>query len=115
MNLNGHVVKIDGSRITDWGGFHDVFKEAFGFPDFYGHNLNAWIDCMGDLHEDTGMLNVTLPNSTALIIEVYNVDAIERSNREILQELASCTAFVNKERIKYETKDTAPIHLVLYS
>ena len=40
------LVEIDTARITDWGTFHDVFAEAFGFPDFCGRNMDAWIDCI---------------------------------------------------------------------
>jgi RNAse (barnase) inhibitor barstar len=36
-------VKINTKQITDWASFHQVCKEAFGFPDFYGNNMNAWI------------------------------------------------------------------------
>ena len=39
-------VQIDGSAISDWNSFHDIFAAAFGFPAFYGRNMNAWIDCM---------------------------------------------------------------------
>jgi hypothetical protein len=45
------VVMLDTRRILDWNTFHDVFAEAFGFPDFYGRNMNAWIDCMSSLGE----------------------------------------------------------------
>ena len=43
---NPPVVRIDGDRIVDWDTFHNVFTEAFGFPGFYGRNMNAWIDCL---------------------------------------------------------------------
>lgn len=43
-------VYIDASWITDRASFHAVFKEVFGFPDFYGanmeHGLIAWIILM---------------------------------------------------------------------
>ncbi len=35
------VVTIDTRRITDWETFHDVFAEVFGFPEFYGRNMEA--------------------------------------------------------------------------
>lgn len=35
------LVKLDTRRITDWDTFHDVFAEVFGFPGFYGRNMNA--------------------------------------------------------------------------
>ena len=41
-----NVVLIDGGRIVDWSSFHAVFAEGMGFPEFYGRNMDAWIDCM---------------------------------------------------------------------
>jgi hypothetical protein len=32
--------------------FHSAVKEAFRFPDHYGHNLDALNDCLGDLDCD---------------------------------------------------------------
>ena len=45
------MVKIDCSLIKDWESFHQCFREGFGFPAFYGNNMNAWIDCMSSLDE----------------------------------------------------------------
>jgi len=45
------VVRVDCDRITDWESFHSVFADVFGFPNFYGRNMNAWIDCMSYLDE----------------------------------------------------------------
>lgn len=115
MNLKCHIVRIDGSKILNWDDFHDAFKDVMGFPDFYGRNSNAWIDCMGDIHHDTKMLNVTLSNDTALVLEVTDAGHMEEKAPDILEGLASLVAFVNKERIQLDSKDAAPIHLVLYS
>lgn len=35
------VVQLDTKLITDWASFHFVCKEAFGFPEFYGMNMDA--------------------------------------------------------------------------
>ena len=48
------VVRMDCDRITDWESFHSLFAEVFGFPDFYGRNMNAWIDCMSYLDDSEG-------------------------------------------------------------
>jgi RNAse (barnase) inhibitor barstar len=40
------LIRIDTRRINDWDSFHTEFAKAFGFPDYYGRNMNAWIDCM---------------------------------------------------------------------
>jgi hypothetical protein len=45
------LVRIDTRRIKDSSTFHDVFAEDFGFPEYYGRNMNAWIDCMTYLND----------------------------------------------------------------
>ena len=111
---NTHQVTIDGSKIHSYESFHLAFKEAFGFLDGYGMNMDAWIDCMGDIHEDTGMMKITIAKDVSLIIEIQNTRVIKNSNPEILTALASCTAFVNKERIKHFDPQQAPIYLLLW-
>lgn len=54
------TVRLNTNQITDWASFHLVCKEAFGFPEFYGANMNAWIDCMSYLTEEDGMTRFKL-------------------------------------------------------
>jgi hypothetical protein len=65
-------VTLDGRAITDWESFHDVSAQTFGFPEFYGRNLNAWIDCMTYL--DDGMSRFNLPAQEDLLIRVAHSD-----------------------------------------
>jgi len=46
------TVRLPTEQITDWRSSHEVCREVFGFPDFYGMNMDAWIDCMSYLPED---------------------------------------------------------------
>ncbi len=108
------TITIDGSMIHDYESFHEVFKETFGFPNFYGKNMDAWINCMGDIHQDTGMSKILLPGDTALIIEVTNTKTMAKRTPEVLETLADCTAFVNSERIRLQDKDHQPIYLLLW-
>jgi hypothetical protein len=85
------IVRIDATRIRDFNTFHAVFAEALGFPDFYGRNMNAWIDCMSDLGEG-GMADVAASESDPLVIWLDRVDAMPE---EVLRALTDCTAFVN--------------------
>ncbi|GEM_PF-6326916 len=55
-----NTVRILTNQITDWDSFHAVFKKAMGFPSFYGTNMDARIDCMRDVYEDTGMSRILL-------------------------------------------------------
>lgn len=54
-------VSLDCNKFHDWPSFHEEFAKAFGFPDFYGKNMNAWIDCMTYLDDpDAGMSTLTV-------------------------------------------------------
>jgi RNAse (barnase) inhibitor barstar len=110
-----HKVAIDGSLISDFVSFHEVFKDALGFPEFYGRNMDAWIDCMGDIHEDTGMSNVLLPLDTSLTLDVTNVRHMEATCPGVLVTLLACTAFVNAQRITRLNKSAAPIYLLVWN
>jgi hypothetical protein len=36
-------VSLDCAKIHDWPSFHEEFSKRFGFPDFYGRNMDAWV------------------------------------------------------------------------
>ncbi|MBK7585531.1 MAG: barstar family protein [Myxococcales bacterium] len=94
------IVNIDGSRITDWASFHDVFAEALGFPGFYGRNMNAWIDCMTSLDDaGAGMTSIHVPPGQVLTLALDHVDDVVKRCPEIYEALVDCTAFVNWRRI----------------
>ncbi len=44
-------VFLQGDALT-----HDALAEAFGFPAYYGRNLDALHDCLGDIGEDTAVI-----------------------------------------------------------
>ena len=69
------VVKLDTRQIKDWDSFHDVFARVFGFPEFYGRNMNAWIDCMSYLDDpSTGMSAVHAVPGNVVALEVVDVN-----------------------------------------
>ena len=45
------TLKLDFSKATYFSDIHKIIKETFGFPDFYGENLDALWDCMRDYCE----------------------------------------------------------------
>jgi hypothetical protein len=74
-----------------------VFAQSFGFPRFYGRNMDAWIDCMTELDDpDAGMTSVHGSASDPLILLLDNVDSMPA---EILQAMVECAAFFNWRRI----------------
>ena len=44
------TVFLTGDNLT-----HDALAQAFGFPEYYGRNLDALHDCLTDLHEETDL------------------------------------------------------------
>jgi len=93
------IVKINCSEITDWESFHKCFKRKFGFPDFYGANMNAWIDCLTYLDEDDGMSEIKIEKDATIILQLENVDALRKKYNEIYNALIESAAFVNYRRI----------------
>ena len=104
------TVKIDCARIADWPSFHAVFAETFGFPDFYGKNISAWIDCMTslDVPED-GMTQLHCAPGTVLTLQLDNVREFRRKCPEQYAALIECSAFVNWRR--NETKEASVLAL----
>jgi RNAse (barnase) inhibitor barstar len=86
--------RLETRRIVDWGTFHDACAATFGFPDFYGRNLDAWIDCLTYL--DVGMSRFDLPPGEVLTIEVMCFDGFRSRVPEIAEALVECAAFVNR-------------------
>jgi hypothetical protein len=89
-------ITLDGSRIVDWDSFHDEFARLFGFPAFYGRNMNAWIDCMSYLTEPSAeMSSVSLGPDEPLLLEVTGAEPFRERCPEVFAALVDCTAFVN--------------------
>jgi hypothetical protein len=94
------LVKLDTSRIHDWDTFHDAFAQAFGFPDFYGRNMNAWNDCMTYLDDPAaGMSKVHAPSGGVVVLELEHVADFARRCPEQYAAIIECSAFVNWRRI----------------
>jgi hypothetical protein len=89
-------VTIDLSLINDWDSFHAQFAEALGFPDFYGGNMNAWIDCMSDISSDdtVGMTRVKVPRGEDLILVLRGSDDFGHRCPELYAALLDSTAQV---------------------
>jgi Barstar (barnase inhibitor) len=93
------VVRLDCNRITDWESFHIVFADVFGFPAYYGRNMNAWIDCMSCLDEPTSRVTaITVPPNGVLTLQLDSVDSFALRCPEQYAAIVECTAFVNWRR-----------------
>jgi len=86
------------SQITDWDSFHDTFAHALGFPDFYGRNMNAWIDCL--TYEDDGMTAYPVQPGDVLTLQFLACREFRARCPEIYEALIDAVAFVNWRRIE---------------
>ncbi len=95
------TVAIEGRNLRDWEGFHNYFKETFGFPEFYGKNMDAWIDCMTYLDDpERGMSKVTVGKGELIVLQIINAEHLKQISPDIYMALLECSAFVNRRRIE---------------
>ena len=94
-------VSIDCNKITDWASFHKEFARVFGFPDFYGRNMDAWIDCLTSLDApEDGMCSVHCESGSVVTLELSNVTAFANRCPEQYNAVIQCSAFVNWRRLE---------------
>lgn len=98
------TARLDGNRIADWPSFHAESKEAFGFPDFYGNSMDAWIDCLSYLRDEEGMSKFRLAEDEVLRIELLGAEDLRKRQPEIVDELAFCIAEINERYADYGEK-----------
>ncbi|MGB3635174.1 MAG: barstar family protein [Rubrobacteraceae bacterium] len=92
------TVRLDANTIVDRDSFHGTFKEPFGFPDWYGANMDAWIECMSDLDDvESGMTEIKLDSEEMLCLEVTGVESLAERIPDVLEDSVVCTALVNQE------------------
>ena len=103
--------RLNGELITDWESFHTECEKAFGFPDFYGRNMNAWVDCLSYLRDGDGMSKFVLKENEVLTIEVQHSEKLRAAAPDIVEELQFCVAMINERCEDYE--ETATLRLAL--
>lgn len=93
------AVTVQGPALLDWPGFHAEMARAFGFPAWYGQNLDAWIDCLTYLDDPAaGMTTVHAPPGGVVTLILEDVDVLSAGAPAIFAALIDCAAFVNERR-----------------
>jgi RNAse (barnase) inhibitor barstar len=87
------IVRLDAGLWTDENAMHKSISTALHFPAYYGRNLNALADCLGDVAEidygwaetETGLLvvmdnfdhfNSALPEVAVAVLEILSQAAL---------------------------------------
>lgn len=90
-------IAIDFSEVNSLDELHDLLAYAFQFPDFYGKNIHALIDCLSSLpypeHEMSGFI---LDKDEALFIET---EGLSKMNLTCLTHFLAAVEFVNQRKI----------------
>lgn len=98
MKNGQHIVTVDCRFIRDYPSFHSVFAAAFGFPAFYGRNLDAWIDCMSNL--DSDFSRVRTNSGGVVVLQLLNAEDLRARLPDLFSALLDCAAFVNARRLE---------------
>lgn len=100
-NMKPTVVKIPIEEIRDWDSFHSVFARVFGFPEFYGRNMNAWIDCMTSIDDpEEGMSVIHGTREAGLCLDLGDCTDFARRCPDQYGAILDSTGFVNYRRIE---------------
>ncbi len=95
------TVTIPVEKVVDWPSFHDTFQRELGFLDFYGRNMNAWIDCMTSVDASAdGLSGVTVDPGEILVLRIDEPFEFRRRCPEQYDALVECAAFVNFRRVE---------------
>jgi Barstar (barnase inhibitor). len=104
------TIELDFKNISTLDEMHIMLNEKFGFPDFYGKNVNALIDCLSDLrYPEYEMCKFHLDSKEdILIIKLKN---FTDRNDFIINHFLTAIKGVNNKNLY---SDTLPsIHLIL--
>lgn len=100
---------IDFKDVDTVNKMHKKLKHAFGFPNFYGANIHALIDCLGDIrYPEYGMSEVTIGENEVLNLTIKN---FPYENKLIINIFFLAIESVNKKSINRH--ETPSIHLIL--
>ncbi|CAL65926.1 barstar family protein [Christiangramia forsetii] len=92
--------QIDAYNIVDWKSFHKEFKNKLKFPNYYGKNMDAWIDCIDEISENSDV-----------VIRIKNSRSLKNKNPEIFNSLIECSEFVNTRKIDQGEKNRVILDL----
>lgn len=106
------TARLDGALITDWDSFHTQCAAVFGFPDFYGRNMNAWVDCLSYLRDDDGMSKFVLREGEMLTIEILHSAQLHQMQPDMLAELQFCVDMINDRCADYDEAATLKLALL---
>lgn len=97
MNIleeNGYQLKIfDFKFIETEEVFHKIIKKKLEFPEYYGENLSAFIDCL--------INDLFIPEDGGVAMVFIGFDTLYAKNKEVAHEILECLDIGSRRRILY--------------
>ena len=78
------ICLLDGKDMTSRNKAYRIMEEAMGFPEWFGHNLDALADCLGELPADTAIVFV-------------NTDALSENLGPYAEKILKCFRMLSEE------------------
>ena len=94
------IIEIPTSSISDWRTFHDVFAQTLGFPEFYGRNMDAWIDCLTYRDDDDGLSDIIVQGGDVLTLQLDEGTTFRNRCPDLHDAIVDGVAVVNLRRIE---------------
>lgn len=95
------IVTLDTRQITDWDSFHEAFASAFGFPEYYGRNIDAWVDCMSYLNDpDVSETKIKAPPGEVVVLQLEYARDLAARCPELYAAIVDGAAFVNYRNVE---------------
>ncbi|SES65697.1 barstar family protein [Thorsellia anophelis] len=86
---------LDFSTIKTYDDLHQKLTDLFGFPDFYGKNYPALIDCLTSLrHPEDGMTTIHVSHDEAILLQISDM-TFDKATIGISGFLLAAIQFVN--------------------
>ncbi len=108
MEIKLKIIELDFTSIKDLEVVHTILKHTFGFPDFYGKNVNALIDCWSSLRFPEDEMCMSIASNESLLL---NIKGLTSTSNDIMLTLLVASEEVNRRYISRQ--ESPPIYLEL--
>ncbi|WP_081311746.1 barstar family protein [Pseudomonas putida] len=106
--MSAMIVELDFSHITSALDFHKAASKVFGFPEFYGNNFHAFVDCLSSLRmPEDELTRLHLGEAEQLELRLINFN---HADEELRHDFVEAIGNVNRRHIKLG--EAPALHLV---
>lgn len=88
-------IQLGTKNIHDAQSFHEICKTAFGFPEIYGKNFDAMLDCFISALDEERMTNISLSDGRGIEIEILDFKDFAERLPEVCSQFLKLIAEVN--------------------